>query len=634
MKIAYSHLIKFLPTNPSIEELSDKLFQLGHEHEIDNEIFDLELTPNRGDCLSLIGLTRDLNAFFETDIDIPIYKEDIPVFELDFINKAPDHCPDISFINIEIKKGHKKYKNYLESYFSDLKIKKVNLFSDISNYIAYETGQPTHSYDRQKLSGTIMLHKNKNKVEFDPITTSNSINLEGNELIFSANKKVLNLAGVMGSSDSACNSDTTNALIECAYFKPESIIGTALKYNLNSDASHKFERGVDPLCHDNTLRRFIQIVSDHAEILKIEVCNFQSTKNKASKLDIDVIKVNKILGTDFSLNSYKKVLKSLGFIINTEITVPSYRHDIFSQNDLAEEFARVIGYNNINPVSLKLHSKEERALHNKVQKIKSFLIDNGFYEVISSSFVAKNCKNSIRVDNPLDINREYLRNNITHSLVDSLIFNERRQQDSVKLFEISDIYLSDNPTEKNKYIAIVASGKVGKNYQEFTKKIDESYLSIIFNESYFKDCKFIQIDRSKLKNSQSKSSIFSLEIPIEHVSDNILDYKPNFCSPKSFIKYKKISEFPSTYRDISFLIKEPYNLNNLQKLVLNYKHKFLKDIFIFDFYQNHKLKEVKLGIRCIFQSTTETLTDEVIDIIMSDIISMSLKTKGISIPGL
>ena len=137
-----------------------------------------------------------------------------------------------------------------------------------------------------------------------------------------------------------------------------------------------------------------------------------------------------------------------------------------------------------------------------------------------------------------------------------------------------------------------------------------------------------------MKNSQSKSSIFSLEIPIEHVSDNILDYKSNFCPPKSFIKYKKISEFPSTYRDISFLIKEPYNLNNLQKLVLNYKHKFLKDIFIFDFYQNHKLKEVKLGIRCIFQSTTETLTDEVIDIIMSDIISMSIKTKGISIPGL
>lgn len=634
MKIAYSHLINFLPTNPSIEELSDKLFQLGHEHEIDNGIFDLELTPNRGDCLSLLGITRDLNVFFKTNMDIPIYNEDIPVFELDFINKAPDHCPDISFLNIEIKKGHKKYKNYLESYFSDLKIKKVNLFSDISNYIAYETGQPTHSYDKQKISDTLILHNNKNEVKFDPITTSNFINLEGGELLFSSNKKVLNFAGVMGGSSTACSSDTTNALIECAYFKPESIIGRPLKYNLNSDASHKFERGVDPLCHDKTLRRFIQIVSDHAEILKIEVCNFQSIEFKASELDIDVKRVNKILGTDFSLNSYKESLKSLGFDIKSYIKVPSYRHDICSQNDLAEEFARVIGYNNISPDSLKLPSKELRTLRNKVQKVKSFLIDNGFYEVISSPFVANKSKNSIRVDNPLDTNRGYLRNNIICSLVDNLIFNERRQQDSVKLFEISDIYLSDNSLEKNKNIAIIASGKVGKNYKEFARKIDESYLSMIFNERYFKDCKFIQIDRSKLKNTQSKSNIFALEIPLEQVSDNILDYKPKFSSPTSFIKYKKISEFPSTYRDISFSIKEPFNINNLQKLVLNYKHKFLKDIFIFDFYQNHKLKEIKLGIRCIFQSTTETLTDEVIDIIMSDIISMSIKIKGVSIPGL
>lgn len=634
MKIAYSHLINFLPTKPSIEELSDRLFQLGHEHEIDNGIFDLELTPNRGDCLSLIGITRDLNAFFETDIDISVYEEDIPVFELDFINKVPDCCPDISFLNIKIKKGHKKYKKYLESYFSDLKIKKVNLFSDISNYVAYEIGQPTHSYDNEKLSDTLILHNNQTKVPFDPITASNSINLQGNELIFSSNKKVLNLAGVMGGSSTACSSDTTNALIECAYFKPESIIGKALKYNLNSDASHKFERGVDPLCHNKTLRRFIQIVSDHAEIIKIEVCNFQSTKFNASELDIDVTKVNKILGTDLSLNSYKKSLESLGFIIKSTIMVPSYRHDIHCQNDLAEEFARVVGYNNISPDSFKLRSKEIEILHNKAQKVKSFLIDNGFYEVINSPFVSNKSKNSIKVDNPLDSNREYLRNNITGSLVDNLIFNKRRQQDCVKLFEISDIYLSDNSFKKNKHIAIIASGKVGKNYQEFTKKIDESYLSTIFNGLYFKDCRFIQIDRSKLKNSQSKSNIFALEIPLEQISDNILDYKPKFSPPKSFIKYKKISDFPSTYRDISFSIKEPFDINNLQRLVLNYKHKLLKDIFIFDFYQNHKLKEVKLGIRCIFQSTTETLTDEVIDIIMSDIIEISLKTKGISIPGL
>ena len=128
MKIAYKHLLSFLEDKPSIENLSDKLFQLGHEHEVDNGIFDMEFTPNRGDCLSLLGLARDLNVFYNTKLNLNIFNEPIPILDLDFLNKAPEHCPDISFLKIEIKDEISEYKNYLEDFFNDLQITFLQMF--------------------------------------------------------------------------------------------------------------------------------------------------------------------------------------------------------------------------------------------------------------------------------------------------------------------------------------------------------------------------------------------------------------------------------------------------------------------------------------------------------------------------
>ena len=157
MKIVYSHLLNFLEKKPSLEELSDKLFQLGHEHEIEGEVIDLEITPNRGDCLSLKGIARDLNHFYKADLDTEHYDADIPESNLVFENKAEDLCPNISFVEIEIEGKVKDYAPYLENYFKDLKLNKNNLFTDISNYLAYETGQPTHCYDDSRINVPLLL---------------------------------------------------------------------------------------------------------------------------------------------------------------------------------------------------------------------------------------------------------------------------------------------------------------------------------------------------------------------------------------------------------------------------------------------------------------------------------------------
>lgn len=638
MKIAYSHLQKYFSNKPSIGDLSDKLFQLGHEHEIQDGIFDMEFTPNRGDCLSLNGLSRDLNIFFDKILENKIYTGSIESLDLEFKNNAKEKCPNISFLNIEIKSTPSVYKSYLDAFFQDLNIKKVNFFTDISNYLAYEIGQPTHCYDMSSIEGSFLLEENASNDTFTPITGTNSININPNDLVFKANNKIINLAGVMGGIETACTSNTKNVLVECAYFVPESVIGRSIRYNLQSDAAHKFERGVNPDNHDYVLRRFIQIVQDHTEIKSIKTCNYKTEDFLNTELDINIGKINSILGTDFTESFYIDSLSKLGFKIDKKIQVPLYRHDIQTQNDLAEELARVVGYDNIPTSKMNISLSSRKPINNKISKIKSFLVDKGFYEVINSPFVSQNSKHSIEVDNPLDSNRKYLRTKIEQSIFENLIFNERRQKDSIKLFEISDVYSKDPSIQKQNNLAIIASGRIGNNYEDFSKKIDKNYLisllselSIEFNE--LNDFKILSRDNIRTK-SKSKDKIFFIEINIENISNNILNYRSEKTPPDTYIKYSPISEFPSTNRDLSYSIKSEDGINILEEKVIGYKHKYLKDAFIFDFFKNNNKNEIKCGIRFIFQSNTETLTDHAIDTIMKDIINLTKNYKYITIPGI
>ena len=635
MKIAYKHLLKFLVDKPELDELSEKLFQLGHEHEIDNSILDMEFTPNRGDCLSLQGLVRDLNVFYQTNMELPIFKDEISNLDLNFTNNSLDDCPAISFLNIEVKNYTTDYKEYLESYFRDLKINKNNFFTDVSNYIAYEMGQPIHSYDFDKISsGTnITLKNNSKNISFTTLI-GKEVELKDSDLVFMNEGKVINLAGIMGGISSSCDHKTTNALIECAYFRPESIIGRAVKYDLHSDASHKFERGVDPLCHDKVLRRFIEIISDHAEITKLEIYNDSDNYFNQISLDIDVNRINRILGTSVTENDYINSLTKLGFKVDGRIEVPSFRHDIHHQNDLAEELARVIGYNNIAPQSINFLDGQYSNFFEKENKIRSFLVDHGFYEVINAPFSGIDNEDSIEIDNPLDSSKKFLRTNITDSLINNMLFNERRQHDSIKFFEISDIYISKNNQTKTKKLGIVVSGRVDKNHRDFSLKLDANYLIAIFNKlGADVNFNFKTVARDTL-DSKLKALVTTLEIDIDDFSEDILKYERTSNPPEHFIQYKAISDFPSTFRDISYSIDNYLKIDDLKNAVLNYKDNYLKDVFIFDFFENTKTDVIKIGFRLVFQATDKTLKDIDVDKIVSKILDISYDIDGVNIPGM
>ena len=633
MKIAYSHLVNRIKENPCIAELSERLFQLGHEHEVKGDIFDMEFTPNRGDCLSLNGLLKDLAVFYKVDLKQEIYNSKLDVLQMDFKNTSTAICPKISFLKIELENIPQNYNDYLNDYFLDLNLNKNNFYTDISNYLSYETGQPTHCYDASKINGKLVFHETDSTHEFETLLDK-KINISGVNSVFSLDNEIINLAGVVGSKSTSCSKTTKTVLVECAYFQPEAIIGKSVKYDIQSEASHKFERGVDPMCHETVLRRFIKIVKDHAKIKNMSMISYNFYDTPIHKIPLNVDKINQIIGINLGLNDFINYLSSLGFIIdNNFIEVPSYRSDVKTINDLAEEVARVIGYDNIKTSSISI-PKNKKSNHKDIEtKLKYFLVDNGFYEVIKPPFVMNGSKDSIKVDNPLDSNRRFLRTNITNSLLEDLLFNEKRQKDSVKLFEIADIYLMNNGIHKKRKISIIASGRVGLNYEDFSKKINKKYFTEMFQKILpGRVFDFKVISRDSL-SSKINNEIISFEADIDTFSEDVLDYNEVYSAPLSFNQYKQISDFPSSSKDISFSVKNYNKVTELKDLLLNYKNQFIKHVYIFDYFENKKNNEIKIGFRFTFQATENTLTAAQIEFVYNEIMNESVKINGVRIPG-
>ena len=631
MKIHINHLKRFIKDDIQADELSEKLMQLGHENTYQKDILDLEITPNRGDCLSIKGILRELSNFYNVDSSFDTHDGKIDKFNFHFINSSEYDCPEINFLLIEVEKIPSNYKSYLQSYFDELSINKNNFFTDISNYVSYEQGNPTHCYDLDKVGDQLVLEKLKEKESYKTLTGKN-IDLCKSDLVFTNGDNVLNLAGVMGGESTSCNNETKKVLIECAFFKPESIIGKSIKYDLNSEAAYKFERGVDPLMLENTLRRFISIVEDHTKITNLSIYQkvYQDYENKY--IENDKSKIEKILGIEIKDDIFTETLENLGFKLDEKILIPSFRHDVEDLNHIAEEVARVVGYNKIPLKDLDILPKEID--QNKNEDILRLLLANkGFYETINFPFESENEGSSIKLDNPLDSNKPFLRSSITNSLIRNLEYNERRQKDSIKLFEISNLYeLEKNLVEKRK-LAVIMSGRIGHNYKDFNKFIDLEYSKKVLSEisGDFIDIK--EIPRS-IVNSKNNSKIFFAEIELSELSiEQDIDSLKSFINFNNIV-YNDISEYPSINRDLSFLIKNESKIKELECVINDFKNPLLIDSFGFDFYNDPKNNNIKIGFRFVFQSSKKTLTDKEVDKVMGDIVESTLSLGDIEIPGI
>jgi phenylalanyl-tRNA synthetase beta chain len=383
------------------------------------------------------------------------------------------------------------------------------------------------------------------------------------------------------------------------------------------------------------LRRFIKLVSEHTNIKDMSMISYNFKDNPNLKIPVNVHKINQIIGINISEKDYLSNLSKLAFILEEGfIKVPSFRSDVKTQNDLAEEVARVIGYDNISTSEISIQRNERANYIGIENKLRYFLIDNGFYEIINSPFTNLSSKKAIKVDNPLDSNREFLRTNITNSLIDNLLFNERRQKDSIKLFEISDVYSFNNGINKKRKLSIVASGRVGLNYEDFSKKIDKKYLNKLFYEILPSQKFDFQIISRETFSTKVKNEIIGCEVEVDEISYEVLNYKEKAKSPNTFIQYSPISDLPYSKRDLSFSVKDFSKCKLLEEYILGFQDELLKKVFVFDYFHNKKNAEIKIGFRLIFQSTETTIKEFQVSNIIDVIIEHTKKIKGINIPGL
>ena len=491
---------------------------------------------------------------------------------------------------------------------------------------------PTHCYDYEKIYGKFSFESSLVNSEFETVLDT-KIQLTGTNSYFKIDNDIVNLAGVMGGKATSCSKNTHKVLIECAHFNPEAIIGKTIKYGLNSEAAYKFERGVDRDAQEFNLRRFIKIISDHTEIIDLKIFSKDYKKSTKTIIPYNPENISKIIGHEFDNDDIMKKLISIGFKFNEgEIISPSFRSDILSENDIAEEILRIIGYDNI--------PKKEFSINiNKVsndlieRKFKSYLASYGFTEVINFPFSSFSGNESIKIDNPIDSNKPFMRNSLTDSLIQNTIYNENRNKDSIKLYEISDVYKKNPDLVSERSLTIAVSGRLGNNLKDFNKKLDKEFLIEIFEKLGTDVSKYIsEIDRSKY-DSKLKTKLYVMEMPFHAINQKIDFFDTVEIVKSKDHEYKEISEFPIVYRDLSFKITYEKDIDQFCEKIMNSDTKNLCEIFMFDYFKD-KDNVSKLAFRFIFQSNEKTLTDKEVDYEIKEIIEENIVKDLIEIPGL
>ena len=421
-------------------------------------IWEVGVTPNRGDCMSYLGIARELSGYFNKKLKNK--KSNLKPTISNILNADSGKIKECnSYGSVEIENFNVTNSSFEMRYrLTQVGTRIINNVVDITNYILYDIGQPLHAFDRDKLFGTISVRKAKNN---EKITTLDSQvrKLDSNDLVITDNDKPIALAGVMGGLETEVSETTTNLLIESAYFDKVSIMKTSRKLNLISDASIRFERGIDYKIQRYGLERFLMELKDNQAInySEINVDDKGNLKNK--KVILKYSEIKKLLGIDLKESFIKKVLKFL--MIDSEVnkesvkfTPPSWRYDLDRPVDLIEEFAKHYGFNNFeSTLPQGVHKNNKGSYWDLKSYLSSVLTSNNFQEVQTLSFV-NNDKNFlfnpekkyVEVFNAIDQSSKFMRSNLMSSLIDVYKLNYDQNNLSNSYFEINTVF----DTSKNK----------------------------------------------------------------------------------------------------------------------------------------------------------------------------------------
>ena len=603
-------------------------FQLGkslNEYITKETVFDISITPNRGDWLSHFGVARELGAFTKKTIaKTPIslkqsandVKESLSL-EVKNTRKCSQYYARL-IKGVRIGNSPEWLRNRLEA----SGIRSINNVVDVTNYILLDLGHPLHAFDYQKIDGKIISVRSAENNE--KIQTLDGVvrELNKDDLIIADKRHPIAIAGVMGGLASEVTEKTTQIVLEAAVFDSISVRKTSKRLKLQSEANYRFERGVDEGDTQYAIDKAAKLISEVAggAISQGILKNVNSSERKSVNLDYN--KINALLGTNIPDDKIRYYLKSLGFETEKErVLVPLWRHDVSIIEDLAEEIGRLFGYDNIDIVKPTSATPPKRSQYYRKQFIKNIIIQNGFSETISYPYLSHkdiellgiNKSSLLEVVNPLQEENKFLRISLIPNLIKAIAKNPAF--DPVLLFEISHIYTKD---DEQTALALVSSGKDSKIILEEALTNIEKNLDISFNK------KIVEFPREQLvKFKVKKPAVYTFETNI----DNLLK-KVNIDEKRLEIRiedrqtiYRPISKYPMMTRDIAFIVDKNIDAKSISQTIIA-EADLINRVELFDEFVSDKfgLGKKNVAYHLYLQHADRTLTDDEADKVVKSVV--------------
>jgi phenylalanyl-tRNA synthetase beta chain len=623
-----------------------------------DDLIEINVTPNRGDCLGIYGVARDLSASgigmlknLETSKECGDF-----LFPIETSNNATSACNYVSFRYIKNVKNCESPK-WLKNKIESVGINSISAIVDITNFVMLSLNRPMHAYDANKIKGGLTIRFAENDEKFTSLSDEKYI-LNSEDLVISDEEKTLGIAGIIGGNDSSCNLNTTEIILESAYFDPIFIAKTGRKLSILTDSRYRFERGIDPnSCKDGI---------DLATKLILEVCGGSASEIKTAngteienrKIEFCTDEIEKLIGVAMPTNTAFEILSKLGFVCDKVsektaiVKVPSFRGDILDSADLVEEVIRIYGYDKIEPK--KLEEKNDFDNFNILHKARQALASSGMIETINWSFCNTNFasifgdkNDGLVLENPISEDLNYMRPNLIIGLLASYGKNYGRSFANLSLFEIGNIFINASNSGQKQMISGIRAGKnkpedhykdvadfdifdVKQDFlniveiygiSESSLQISEDSAPAYYNPHRFASVKlgrnligyFGEIHPKITKKFDLKIDINAFEIFVDNLP------KPHKSSAR---KNLEIVDFPFVERDFAFLIDENKAVYDIIKIIKSLDKSLIKQVNIFDIYKSESLGSgVKsIAVKVILQSKEKSLTSSEIENISKNII--------------
>ena len=644
MIVNYNWLSEWVDIKYSAEELAEVLARIGIEVEevektYKDTILKIDITPNRGDLLSVIGLAREIAAKTGKKLKKRIeYK--FPKVNTDKkINvtvESKEDCPRYTaspLNNIKISGS----PGFITERLEKCGIRPLNNVIDITNYVLLETGQPLHAFDFDKIRGGIIVRRAKNGENIVTLEETDK-KLSKEDLIIADNNEPIAIAGIMGGFESGITEDTEKIVLESAFFKPSLIRESSRRLKISTESSYRFERTADMYMVGYAACYAIQLLEKYANGKVMgKIIDTNPNPKSSKKILFSNSKVNDLLGMTIEKKKSISILENLGFTVSsktgdkTEVSIPSHRNDLKIEEDIIEEIGRFAGYGNI-PLRFRYSNYKPVWVENKeIIGIKKIMVRLGFWEAINIPFIepywsSREKTEVIYLENPMWSEKGILRNSLIPGLLENVKRNLNRGEEIVRIFETGRVFTKGKEEEEN--VGGVIGGYTLKNWYENDREVDfydikgvvEAFLEEINILDYsFRECKNpMYLEERALsvalggkvcgtfglvKQDVCKGNVFGFEFGIKKL-----------ISSKTEKRFKKASVFPPLKRDISIIIEKNAPFEEIQTL-LDHSTKQKARIKLIDVYHANKIGKNKksMTIRLEFYNPKKTLTDDEIE---------------------